>query len=82
MELEIDEWLSFRDEYLDEAKPWECTYCHRTDMIRIYDTVRAPANLVTLDHITPLSKGGDRYDPENICISCRKCNENKADKEE
>ena len=37
-------------------------------------------NLMTVDHIQPLAKGGLRYDINNLQPMCQKCNELKADK--
>jgi len=37
----------------------------------------APA--VTIDHITPLSKGGHMRDLQNLAPMCYKCNNNKGD---
>lgn len=34
---------------------------------------------VTVDHITPLSKGGSRSSIMNIAPMCKKCNNNKSD---
>lgn len=35
---------------------------------------------LTLDHIQPISKGGDKFDKNNWQVLCLKCNRNKADK--
>jgi len=43
-----------------------CAYCKR-DLIETGYHV---------DHITPLTKGGTNY-PDNLCLSCPKCNVNK-----
>jgi hypothetical protein len=31
----------------------------------------------TIDHVIPLSKGGDSKDPKNLVLSCRSCNARK-----
>ncbi len=33
---------------------------------------------LTCDHIVPTSKGGEWYDPANIQVLCRSCNDRKA----
>lgn len=33
---------------------------------------------VTLDHLLPLSRGGD-HSPDNLCVSCYACNNLKGD---
>lgn len=38
----------------------------------------APAAL-TVDHITPLARGGARLDPANLRVLCGKCNSAKRD---
>lgn len=34
----------------------------------------------TIDHIMPTSRGGKKHDWRNVVLSCRKCNEEKADR--
>jgi 5-methylcytosine-specific restriction endonuclease McrA len=34
----------------------------------------------TIDHITPLNKGGDERDPANIAAAHRRCNRTKSDR--
>ena len=36
--------------------------------------------LMTVDHIIPISKGGDELDMSNLQIMCTKCNSKKGDK--
>lgn len=33
-----------------------------------------PLELITLDHIKPLSDRGERYNLNNLCLSCPECN--------
>ena len=46
-----------------------CQYCSKT----------FPESYLTLDHVTPRSKGGPKT-WENIVTSCKKCNQTKGDK--
>ena len=58
-----------------------CAYCGRDDLIPdVPESGRQPANLATIDHIHPVSKGGGRFDKANVCIACYPCNQKKADK--
>lgn len=36
--------------------------------------IRAPLEGGHVDHITPLSMGGDKYDPDNARAACPHCN--------
>lgn len=45
-----------------------CTYCRAT----------LDADNVTLDHVTPLTKGG-QHDSSNVVPACRSCNSSKQD---
>lgn len=47
---------------------FSCQYCGRTP----------PVAILELDHITPVSKGGDN-DPLNLITSCFECNRGKRD---
>lgn len=44
-----------------------------------YCGVRASAFELTLDHITPRSRGGSST-PENLCAACMACNQRKGDR--
>lgn len=37
--------------------------------------------LATIDHVVPLSKGGDEKDEKNLKVACYPCNQRKADSE-
>lgn len=87
---ELQKWLEFREEFLIEQKEINgdlvCKYCgkphleiggrSRKDM----SLNNKNPNLATVDHVFPLSKGGPKYDKSNLVVSCKKCNQNKADK--
>ena len=83
---ELAQWFDFRDEVLDECETvmggLVCTYCGRDDLVREQPegTFRQPANLATVDHVVPVSKGGERYDKGNCAVACYRCNQKKADK--
>ena len=82
---EIQQWLDFRAELLREAIERDgrliCVYCERDDLIEEMPDgmTRAPANLATIDHVVPVSKGGPRYDRKNCAIACYPCNQRKGD---
>lgn len=58
------EWLYGRYQYLSGR----CSYCGK----------RTPFKKVTLDHMTPLAKGG-QDEPGNWAVSCSSCNFEKGD---
>jgi HNH endonuclease len=37
-----------------------------------------PKNAATADHKHPISKGGDKFDYNNLAVCCHKCNSNKS----
>lgn len=47
----------------------KCEYCD-FDLLGSVDALKH----MEVDHIVPLSKGGDPADPENLAIACRHCN--------
>lgn len=69
-------WLKFRKIFLIRHKEihnsFICGYCGRPDLYN--SKKRSDARQVTLDHITPLSKGGKRFDLSNLVICCNICN--------
>lgn len=69
-------WLKFRKNFLIQHKQihnsFICGYCGRPDL---YEAERKSDDWqVTLDHIIPLSKGGQMFDISNLIISCTLCN--------
>jgi 5-methylcytosine-specific restriction endonuclease McrA len=75
-----DRWMQFRYTYLIEKQQegaLTCVYCNKTDL-HIYSPDESI--LATVDHIHPLSRGGDRYDKNNLCIACSRCNQKKQSK--
>jgi len=77
---EVEEWLEFRDDFLDRNKPLVCVYCGKKDLLKDPTGKKQPKNLATIDHVKPLSKGGSRYDESNLVVACYACNQAKGDK--
>ena len=72
-------WLKFRDKYLqkilDEYKTLHCEYCNHGNL-KLF--TKDNNQIATLDHIIPTSKGGELYNPDNLAVSCHRCNQRKA----
>lgn len=72
-------WLKFRKIFLVRHKELHnsfiCEYCGRPDLHEA--TIKSDDCQVTLDHIIPLSKGGQMFDISNLVISCTLCNKIK-----
>jgi 5-methylcytosine-specific restriction endonuclease McrA len=72
-------WLRFRQTFLTkwlEQGPLRCAYCGRGPL-----HIDPPDDSVaTIDHITPLSRGGAKFDEQNLAVACLLCNGKKADK--
>ena len=86
---ELKRWLLFRKEFLQSEivdDKLTCSYCGRDDLIEGYHESHKKhlnhgfANLATVDHIHPLSKNGEKYNRDNCCVSCRRCNSKKGNK--
>ena len=83
---EHERWIAFREGLLDACEAVHgclvCHYCGKRNLVREENPVtgRQPANMATIDHVMPLSKGGAKEDPDNCVIACQSCNEEKADK--
>lgn len=86
-------WLKFRDEFIAGMNgPLTCLYCQRA---LFSDAPRMPCkpkdhvfrrkkhiprqDIATIDHVIPLSKGGERFDPNNLVVACHSCNSKKGD---
>lgn len=60
-------WMAVRDAVL-RRDGYRCKVCGRAGRLQV-------------DHIRPLSKNGDPYDPENLQAICRGCHAAKTDGE-
>lgn len=87
---ELKKWLLFRKEFLqkilDEYGVLKCAYCGREDLVEGHHEFHKKhlnmkiSNLATVDHIHPLSLGGEKYDKDNCTVACRHCNSKKGNK--
>lgn len=55
-----------------------CFYCAAGPLKKQSEINR---DLATLDHVKPLSKGGERFHSSNLVVACYTCNSRKKDKE-
>tara|TARA_R110000824_G_scaffold334168_4_gene520721 strand:+ start:452 stop:826 length:375 start_codon:yes stop_codon:yes gene_type:complete len=81
---ELSQWFKFKKKLLDQCLEDNngklvCAYCGRDDLIEEIPKIKQPANLATIDHIIPLSRGGAKMDKSNCVISCHRCNYRKSD---
>lgn len=78
-------WLKFRDKYIKKHKRkagiFNCDYCGKKNLKNNSKHQKATVFL-TLDHAHPLSRGGKRFEENNIRLACNKCNQAKQDMEE
>jgi len=74
-------WLKYRANHLKEEKirmgSLICRYCGKRDLLKEVPDKSKRAMQATLDHIVPLSKGGDKFSKDNIVIACYPCNSKK-----
>lgn len=57
----------------------KCTYCGKVHLKIEEENMRVSHNIkATIDHVVPLSKGGDIFDVFNIVVACSKCNSKKG----
>lgn len=75
-------WLKYRKHLLRktyrDTGELKCHYCGKGDLKMHTRSPRAP-NHATLDHVKPVSKGGERYSSANIVVACWPCNMRKRD---
>lgn len=77
---ELQEWLTFRENFLEKNKPLKCYYCGKSGLVTDIDdmsSARKRSMLATIDHIVPISKGGEKYDTNNCVVACYPCNAKK-----
>lgn len=75
-------WLKYRKwflkRHLREHKRLMCFYCKCGPLKAQTDSEE---ELATLDHVKPLSKGGERFCSSNLVVACYSCNSRKKDKD-
>ena len=69
------QYFNFKPSTVFDRDGWRCRACHRSTPPELRGTFedRAPE----LDHVVPLSKGGD-HSMENTQCLCRACNMKKG----
>ena len=56
-----------------------CAYCTKPNLVIELGGMKVSSNIkANIDHIVPISKGGDLFNPENIAVCCGKCNSRKS----
>lgn len=75
-------WLRYRKwflkEHLKKHHTLACFYCGKKDLKKQSDS---NSDLATLDHVKPLSKGGEQFHSSNLVVACFTCNSRKKDKD-
>jgi 5-methylcytosine-specific restriction endonuclease McrA len=75
-------WLRYRKwflrQHLKKHKTLMCFYCGCGPLKSQSDVDK---DLATLDHVKPLSKGGERFHSSNLVVACYTCNSRKKDKD-
>lgn len=74
--------IGFSRNYLSEVQRREgsltCTYCKKPNLVIELDKMRVNNFIkATIDHIVPMSKGGEYFDYNNITVCCGSCNSKK-----
>lgn len=72
-----EEFKKLRFQLFDENKAQNngfiiCSYCKR-----VCNREHMHPNQATIDHVIPLSEGGDPMSRDNLVVACRKCNRGK-----
>lgn len=58
-----------------------CVYCKKQDLIIELEGMSVSNNIkATIDHVVPISEGGDVFNIENVVCACGKCNTKKGSK--
>lgn len=59
-----------------------CVYCNKPDLIIELDEMKVSQDVkATLEHLNPISKGGDPFDLNHIVCACGKCNGQRSNKD-
>lgn len=75
-------WLRTRRAWLKSRREKNgtltCEYCGRTGLKLAAKRGEPIFDVATVDHVRSLAIGGERFDPRNFAVSCRKCNAKKG----
>lgn len=81
-----DRWMEFKEKFLQDFAAIHgkvfCHWCGRDNMKLKGEPSVKDKDVVTLDHLTPTSKGGALYDPNNVVPACFSCNNRRASDED
>lgn len=84
---ELQEYLDFRATILDDEKmlygDLVCAYCGASGLNSVLSENPTKAEfrvLATIDHVVPISKGGGKFDKDNVVVACYPCNQEKSNK--
>jgi 5-methylcytosine-specific restriction endonuclease McrA len=64
------QWRSLRFSIIEEQEDHNCYYCNKV--------LNKECNDITIDHLFPLSLGGDAFERKNLVICCKTCNKAKG----
>lgn len=57
-----------------------CTYCQKNNLIIEDEGMYVKSHIkATIDHVLPISKGGEFFSVKNVVVACEKCNQLKDD---
>lgn len=82
--IEVRIYLNFRNKILKQRKKENkgnlvCFYCKEEYLDPNTNNPNNKREKATIDHYIPISKGGRKYDPDNIKVCCDSCNASKKD---
>lgn len=82
--LDVRVYLNFRNKLIKKIKKANkgkltCEYCGERNLDPNFRNLSSKRKKATLDHFIPLSKGGSKFNTDNIKISCDSCNQKKKD---
>jgi 5-methylcytosine-specific restriction endonuclease McrA len=81
-EMGYKTWLRYRKWFLKEhVRKYGLIHCHYCNKGLLKKFSDIQDDLATLDHVKPISKGGDRFHSSNLVIACYRCNCRKRDKD-
>lgn len=70
---------SFLHKTLSETGDLCCSYCQKNKLIIEEEGMFVPSRKkATIDHVNPISLGGNIYNIENVIVACEECNRLKG----